>query len=171
MSFKLTSTDCWWWMVHCFPRQDTPQLPFLRAMKFIKSGEIILKCCCFGFRSLLTTVQSCLIWQAKTGVMDKKSSFQWLTLGTWIWSWIFSCGKKEKNTQWSVLFSPHKWRWEDTVDKEKTFNIILFNNLNYSCTRKRTEQDIVKPKKGLRLEVLTIFSSVTFFAVWNWVVH
>lgn len=58
-----------------------------------------------------------------------------------------SSRKREKNMQWSVFFSPHKWRSEDTGDKEQTFNIKLFN----LHPRKSTEQDIAKPKKELRL--------------------
>lgn len=58
-----------------------------------------------------------------------------------------SSRKREKNMQWSVFFSPHKWRSEDTGDKEQTFNIKLFN----LRPRESTEQDIAKPKKELRL--------------------
>lgn len=86
--------------------------------------------------------------------MDKKSNFQWLTWLTQFDSGsmdLASSTRKRQKTCNDLFFSVPINEGEKTVDKEQTFRNILFNNLNYSCTRKSTEQDIVKPKKGLKL--------------------
>lgn len=86
-----------------------------------------------------------------------------MTLGARVWP--AKTGKKKEKCN-GLFFQTPKWRWEDIVDEEQTFNIKLFNEETLHPS-KRTGQNITNPQTGLRLGKShdNLFFGAIFFCI------